>query len=149
MKNTHFTRSILNVAIASTFLLSQQALGYEAEISEADEKSIERISVTGSRIARINTETPSPVVSLDAQSIKNTGILNINDLLTKMPQFALGNDGSSGNYSFDNAGLNTANLRGLGADRTLTVVNGRRVVQSALDSGKLVTDTAFIPVDLL
>ncbi len=135
----------LTSAIAVPAALANGAANEEIN----EDQSIERISVTGSRISRINTETPSPVVSIDAQSIKNTGILNVTDLLTKMPQFALGNDGSTGNYSFGNAGLNSTNLRDLGSARTLTLINGRRVVQSTTDAGKMVTDTGFIPVDLL
>jgi outer membrane receptor protein involved in Fe transport len=148
MNNKFFKHSLICTAVASSLLLSQQVFAVQ-EASQVAEEEVERISVTGSRIARINTDTPSPVVSLDHQSIKNSGFMNVNDLLTKMPQFVLGDDSSTGNYSFGNAGLNSANLRDLGAERTLTIVNGRRIVQSAKDSGILVTDTGFIPVDLL
>ncbi len=118
-------------------------------VDESAKKSVERIEVTGSRIARINTQTPSPVVSIDAAAIKGTGMLNVSELLTQLPQFALGNDSSSGNSSFGNAGLNTVNLRNLGADRTLILVNGRRIIRSTLDNGFMTADTGYIPVDLL
>ncbi|KGJ91205.1 TonB-dependent receptor plug domain-containing protein [Colwellia psychrerythraea] len=147
MNNKFFKHSLICTAVATSLILSQQA--FAEQETTLKEKDVERISVTGSRIARIHTDTPSPVVSLDHQSIKNTGFMNVNDLLTKMPQFSLSNDSSTGNYSFGNAGLNTANLRDLGSERTLTIVNGRRIVQSAKDDGILVTDTGFIPIDLL
>lgn len=150
MRTSNFKRSIVSCSVAMALFMGQQAVANEQqEQPSEDDVTVERIAVTGSRIARIDTYSPSPVVSLSHKAIKETGILNVNDLLTKMPQFALGNDSSTGNYSFGNAGLNTANLRDLGSERTLTVVNGRRIVQSSTDSGYLVTDTGFIPIDLL
>ena len=118
------------IALALFAALSiPQALAADV-VDESAEESVERIIVTGSRIARINTQTASPVVSIDASAIKGTGVLNVNDLLTQLPQFAMGYDSSQGNSSFGNAGLSAVNLRNLGTSRTLVLVNGRRVVQS-------------------
>lgn len=137
------------IALALLAALSTSHVYAEKDLTEQSATEVERIEVTGSRIARINTQTPSPVVSIDASAIKGTGLLNINELLTQLPQFALGTDSSSGNSSFGNAGLNTVNLRNLGADRTLVLVNGRRIVRSTYDNGFMASDTGYIPVDLL
>ena len=137
------------VALALFAALSiPQALAADV-VDESAEESVERIIVTGSRIARINTQTASPVVSIDASAIKGTGVLNINDLLAQLPQFSLGMDSTTDQSSFGNAGLSSVDLRNLGQERTLVLVNGRRVVQSTFDDGFMVTDTGYIPVDLL
>jgi len=137
------------LALTTAITTSQSHASGAVDQSVQEVQSIERIAVTGSLIARINTDTPSPVVSINAAAIKDTGILNMTDLLTQMPQFALGYNSGSGNSSFGNAGLSAVNLRNLGTDRTLTLVNGRRVVQSTYDNGEMVTDTGYIPTDLL
>lgn len=138
-----------SIAVAMITAITASQASAADNIEESAEQSVERIQVTGSRIARINTDTPSPVVSISAAAIEATGILNANDLLSKMPQFAFGFGNTAGSSSFGNAGLNAANLRGLGTDRTLTLVNGRRIVQSTYDDGAMVTDTAMIPVQLI
>ncbi|MCJ8318891.1 MAG: TonB-dependent receptor [Colwellia sp.] len=142
-KNTPVALALF-AALSTSHVYAEETLA-----TEKAEEEVERIVVTGSRIARINTHTPSPIVSIDAAAIKGTGVLNINELLTQLPQFALGTDSSSGNSSFGNAGLNTVNLRNLGADRTLILVNGRRIVRSTYDDGFMTSDTGYIPVDLL
>jgi len=142
-----FKNTPIALALIATFATGQ--VWAEEKVIDENVEEVERIEVTGSRIARINTHTPSPVVSIDAAAIKNSGILNANELLAQLPQFALGYDSSQGNSSFGNAGLNAVNLRNLGTDRTLVLVNGRRVVQSSYDNGKMVTDTGYIPVDLI
>jgi outer membrane receptor protein involved in Fe transport len=149
MSKPLFKRSLLSSAVSVALLISVQASAFEEDTNITKDEEIERVVVTGSRIARINTQTPSPVVTIDAAAIEATGILNMNDLLEEMPQFAEGFNNSSHANSFGNAGLNAANLRGLGTDRTLTIVNGRRVVQSTYDNGEMVTDTSFIPSALI
>lgn len=137
------------VALALIAALSTQYATAAEATNEGADESVERIEVTGSRIARINTQTASPVISVSAEAIRASGILNANDLLTQLPQFAMGFDSSQGNSSFGNAGLSLVNLRNLGTDRTLVLVNGRRIVQSTKDNGFMATDTGYIPVDLI
>ncbi|MDH4260308.1 MAG: TonB-dependent receptor [Gammaproteobacteria bacterium] len=89
----------------------------------------EEIVVTGSRIARSSDlDSASPVITVDREAIEKSGYTNLERLLEKLP--------SSGNGTFstrDNNQDSTANggaaisLRGLGADATLVLVNGRRV----------------------
>jgi outer membrane receptor for ferrienterochelin and colicin len=90
------------------------------------------IVVTGSRIARSSDlESPSPVLTVDREAIENSGYNNLQQLLNELP--------SSGNGTFSTRNNNqdsTANggaaisLRGLGADATLVLINGRRVAIS-------------------
>lgn len=94
-----------------------------AQENGADEV-IEKISVTGSRIQRTDIETSSPVVSIDAQLIESTGFTRIEDVMNTLPQIEAGQTSFLANGASGTANLD---LRGLGAVRTLVLVNGRRL----------------------
>lgn len=85
----------------------------------------ETIQVTGSRIARPDATAPSPIVSVDAPALEVNNTINIEDYLNDLPQLIPGFDATS-----NNPGNGTANLslRGLGAGRTLVLLDGRRMV---------------------
>lgn len=115
-----------------------------AQESSGDE-SIERIAVTGSLIKRINMEGPSPVTSIDATQIENTGVTDLIGLFTKLPISGQGTFSTQGNSSDDTAnGGSSVSLRGLGADSTLILINGRRVSVSPFAKG---IDTAFVDIN--
>jgi iron complex outermembrane recepter protein len=87
-------------------------------------QSAERVEVTGSRIKSISLEGISPVVTLGAADIKTDGVRNVESLLNNLPQVFADQGGTVVNGS---TGTATVNLRGLGSDRTLVLVNGRRL----------------------
>lgn len=90
----------------------------------ATPEKVEKIEVTGSRIPSANLESTSPITTIDAQAIKVDGLRSVENLLNNLPQvFA----DQGGNVSNGATGTATVNLRGLGADRTLVLVNGRRL----------------------
>jgi iron complex outermembrane recepter protein len=98
---------------------------------EKDVTKLETFSVTGSRIKRLDAETVSPVVSLSAQDIAIKGYTNLGDVLRSMPY----NSGQAltptdAGTSFT-PGISTMNLRGLGNNSTLVLINGRRGVPYA------------------
>jgi iron complex outermembrane recepter protein len=106
----------------------------------------DRVEVTGSRILSLNAESPSPVQVLTAEDIAKSGVTNIQELLLKNP--TLGTPAISrtnSNFSTSSAGIAVVDLRNLGVDRTLVLVNGRRYVsglpgQSAVDLNTIPTD---------
>src|SRR6266403_1797782 len=85
---------------------------------------LEEVVVTGSRISAPNLEAISPVTAVTSEEIKTTGVVRIEDLLNSLPQVVA--DQGSG-LSMGSNGTATLNLRGLGAQRTLVLVNGRRL----------------------
>src|ERR1700732_5294472 len=85
---------------------------------------LQEVVVTGSRIAAPNLESISPVTAITSEEIKTTGVVRIEDLLNSLPQVVA--DQGSG-LSMGSNGTATLNLRGLGAQRTLVLVNGRRL----------------------
>jgi outer membrane receptor protein involved in Fe transport len=131
MKKVGFT---LTATVAALTWASAHAQSPRVE-SELDE-----VTVTGSRIARKDFVAPTPVTSLSAADLESRGITNINVALRELPSTnsvnPLAGQGASG------AGLGGVNLRGLGFNRTLVLVNGRRQVPST-DSG--IVDTNTIP----
>jgi iron complex outermembrane receptor protein len=93
----------------------------------------EEVVVTGSRIARgSDFESPSPVLTVDRESIERSGYNNLQQLMEKMPANGAGAFSTRGNNQDSTAnGAASISLRGLGADATLVLVNGRRVAISS------------------
>jgi outer membrane receptor protein involved in Fe transport len=116
--------------------------------SSEEEIVLEKFEVTGSRIKRLDAETPSPVVSLNAGSIEAMGFPTIADAVRALPF----NNGQAltptdSGTSFT-PGVNSFNLRGLGNNGTLVLINGRRAVPYAspgFDGFQTVFDLNSIP----
>jgi len=111
--------SALHLALLSAMTgLSAHALAQSPQATELD-----RITVTGSRIQTSQTVTASaPVAEISAEEFKFSGTTRVEDLLNQYPQMSPDQDAFSGITGFP-----TADLRGLGADRTLVLVNGQRL----------------------
>ncbi|MBD8618610.1 TonB-dependent receptor [Sphingomonas sp. CFBP 13728] len=116
-----------------------------AEAAAAPEN--ETIVVTGSRIARPNLDSPSPITSLSIQELTQTGEVSLGDTLNKLPSLRATFSGSNSTRFIGTAGINALDLRGLGTNRTLVLVNGRRHVTST--PGESRVDINTIPVDLI
>ena len=106
----------------------------------ADPQAAGPIIVTGSRIPQPNLESASPITVLNSQEVQQTGTTRVEDLVNSLPQvFA----GQGSNVSNGSTGTATLNLRGLGAERNLVLVNGRRLVPG--DPGSSAADINVIP----
>jgi iron complex outermembrane recepter protein len=117
------TGGALAAGLASEAVLAQAAPAQSA--GGVQGAAIEEIVVTGSRIAAPNLEAISPVVAITAAEIRDSGTTRIEDVLNNLPSVVA--DQSSG-LSMGSNGTATVNLRGLGAQRTLVLVNGRRLM---------------------
>jgi iron complex outermembrane receptor protein len=91
---------------------------------QAPEATPQRVEVTGSRIPTANLEGTSPITVVGAQEIKMDGVRSVENLLNNLPQVFADQGGTISNGA---SGTATVNLRNLGADRTLVLVNGRRL----------------------
>ncbi len=93
------------------------------------------IVVTGSRISRSGYDTPTPVTVIGTQELQATAPANLADFVNQLPSVAGSITPANSNRSLASgaAGLNTVNLRGLGSNRTLVLLDGRRSVPSATD----------------
>ena len=108
--------------------MAAPAYAQDAEVTTdaaAESDSSEAIVVTGSRLRSPNLESASPVTVVTAEEFAITGTTRVEDLVNSLPQvFAA----QGGNVSNGATGTATLNLRGLGAERTLVLVNGRRLM---------------------
>ena len=99
--------------------------------AQAETEPLHEIVVTGSRIAAPNEVSTSPIVSLSSKSIQVSGKTDITDIISQLPQIFtndLGQDLGNGTSGLTTAGgVATADLRGLGPNRTLVLVDGRRL----------------------
>jgi iron complex outermembrane receptor protein len=113
----------------------------------AEEGTIQEVVVTGSRIAQPGLTSISPVVSVGSDQIKIEGVTRVEDLINNLPQ-AVADFG--GNLSNGATGAATVNLRGLGSQRTLVLVNSRRLMPGdPTQNGSAAPDLNQIPTALI
>lgn len=104
-------------------ILSSSASAQSGNNSPGDERVLEEVVITGSRMANTGLTSPSPVTVLDDADISMRGVLRVEDMLSVLPQALAGQNSTSG----INSGTATVNLRGLGSERTLVLMNGKRL----------------------
>ncbi len=143
----------LAVAVTSGLLLSgvmavpaAAQSGVDPDVSEVSAPTtpsgpIEEIVVTGSRIQRAGFEAPTPTTVLSEDALKKLGTTDVGSTLGQLPAFQTDQNGSTNTLGGD-AGRRYANLRGLGSQRTLVLMDGQRLPPSAL-TGQ--TDLNTIP----
>jgi iron complex outermembrane recepter protein len=146
MNTKTIVRAALLASAASASIVS--ASPAMAQDASGDE---EVIIVTGSRIAvDPNLETAAPIASVSREAIENSGLTNVTTLLAQTP--ALFNsetnyDAAGSQARFGGAGVNLLDLRNLGANRTLVLINGRRHIAGV--PGEAGVDINTIPLGLI
>lgn len=95
-------------------------------LAQDDDESIEEIVTTGSRIARADLDSASPITVLRREDLLITGVTDVGNLIQKMPSMSGSPIGTTTNNGGN--GAVEIDLRGMGPDRTLTLINGKRVV---------------------
>ncbi len=146
-KNRSFGKRI-GAVIASVFIASGAA-AQDASSSDDGAREMEEIYVTGSRIKRLDLSSVGPTTVLTESDIDNTGLSNVEVLLQRLPASA-GFAGNSNAAYWVGGGWGTTqvNLRGLGINRTLVLLNGRRVVYGGSGANASV-DLNMIPTSIL
>lgn len=123
--------------------LAQDSAANLEEDEDEQRLALEVVTVTGSRIKRQELITSTPITVIGAQDYSLSGTINVEQLLNTMPQVIPGEGGFTNN---DSSGVATVDLRGLGVQRSLVLVNGRRYI--FFDSTQ-VTDLNTIPAALV
>lgn len=115
---------------------AQDAAEATTEAAEAEQPATP-IVVTGSRLRTDGTQTPIPVTVVGAEALNAMGAGGLIDGISQLPQFfgnqsvaAVQSSGVSGHGFFNRGGYGNLDLRGLGPNRTLTLLNGHRVISS-------------------
>ncbi len=124
---------------ASGTALAQDA----AAPAEQQAQTLKAVVVTGSRLPSVSITASSPVTTIDAQALTVTGTTSVDQLVNQLPQLSPYFDQFQNNGA---TGYPTADLRGLGTNRTLVLIDGQRV-QPAGSSGAV--DLSQVPSALV
>jgi outer membrane receptor protein involved in Fe transport len=116
-----------------------------AKAAEEAEDKIVRVEVTGSSLKRINAETASPVQVIDAKQIENMGARTLLQVLDNLPAARPAQQDFRSMFTGSD-GASQANLRGLGAQGTLVLLNGRRLSFYGAPAG---FQTMFVNIDAI
>ena len=134
-------------------VLAQDEGEDQQQASEEDSADLSRVTVTGSRIERAGLDTFYPAITVDRQLLEDRAYTNIAEALNEIPTFGNPDVTPQGAERFL-VGQNFVDFLGLGAQRTLTLVNGRRFVSANVpsnfgESGGLQVDFNVIPVAMV
>jgi len=129
---------------AATATVSQ-----EAPQTPEEQAAEGNVVVTGTRVARDGFQAPTPLTVLTLEDIQNTSPSNnIADFVNQLPAMAGSTKPANSrlNLSSGQAGINALNLRNLGSERTLVLLDGRRAVPSTING---LVDVNTIPQALI
>jgi len=117
-------------------------------VTAQQSQQLQKVEITGSRIKRVDAETPAPVQVITRAQIEQSGANSISEVLKSLPSNNAGAFDENAVASFT-PGAGGVSLRGLGAQATLVLINGRRVAPFGFASGGQTTfvDVNSIPLD--
>lgn len=114
---------------------------------ETENANDTEIVVTGSRITRDTYDTPAPTVTVSQDYLIQSGSSELSETLADLPALSSGTNDATVTGNTQNSGLSTIELRNLGANRTLVLVDGRRTVSNSGISNMVSLST--IPNDFI
>jgi len=131
--------------------MSVSISGAQAQTTAAVAAPVDEIVVTGSRIVRDGYEAPTPVSVLGTEELNAMNVVNIADAVNILPGFSgsVSPRTSNGNLSSGATGVSQLNLRGMGTNRTLILLDGQRYINSAITSGGSAPDINSFPNALI
>ena len=140
-----FNRSLLALACAAGLGFGDASAQDATTEQSKSSKVLDAVTVTGTRLSNPDVISPTPVATITADQIKATGAVNIGDLMATMPQLAATFTMGNSTQYIGTAGVQMLDLRNLGPERTLVLVNGRRFVGAS--SGSTAVDVNLIPTE--
>ena len=111
------------------------ALPTWAQDEDEDAAELGKIEVTGSRLNQTDVETAQPVTVITREDIELTGFATVAEVLQSTPYNSFGSFRETSGYANGQASVNEISLRGLGASRTLLLLDGRRVSSTGGSGG--------------
>jgi iron complex outermembrane recepter protein len=153
MNNSPYQRLTVGAAVAAILAgVAMTSVAPVARAAEADEDLVE-VVVTGSRIVRRDTESNSPLVTVDAAQLESRSGLNIESYLNQLPAYnpaatptSEGTNSDVQISAINSVGIASVSLRGLGSNRGLVLVEGRRAMPT---NALMVVDINSIPSSML
>ena len=123
------------------------AFGAPSQAQQADAPQAQRIEITGSSIRRIDGETAAPVQVLKREDIEKSGVSSVEQLMRSVSAMVSSNATAAASSSgAATGGISTISLRGLTADRTLVLVNGKRIAPFGAPTSSVAVDVDSIPI---
>ena len=149
--------SALMIALSMGASAQEEAEAQTAAASEAQTAAassvpeVDEIIVTGSQIARRGYEAPTPLTVMTTQDLQTDAPTNISDFMTKLPSFANSatSRNSANSVSGGTGGQASLNLKGMGANRTLILLDGMRIAPSSSGNGGGSVDINGLPDALI
>ncbi len=135
-------RLAVSASIVPFLMLASAAQAQDAP--DDGDASVDEIVVTGSLIRRPNNTAVSPIVTVGAESIKEAGTVNLNDALNQVPSFTTSGNAATGGQG--SGGRATISLHGLGPNRNLILLDGKRLPISDVNGN---VDTNIIPESII
>lgn len=117
--------------VLSQALLLAMLSPFPALAQQADPQQLDAVTVTGSRIKRVQAEGPAPVQIIGSEEIRAQGFTTVYDMLGTLNQ-AIGTVEADVSWGSHTPNASPLNLRNLGPNRSLLLVNGRRVADYPL-----------------
>jgi outer membrane receptor for ferrienterochelin and colicin len=126
MSHTNLKRTTITVAVGAVLGLMGNSVIAAEDVQNAEESQIEKIRVIGSHLKGSAMETSAPVQTIDRVELEKIGSPSIVEMTQKL-SISSGIQGNSNQYGSNGTeGTSNINLRGLGAGRTLVLINGKR-----------------------
>ena len=119
MKSANFKKKRVSFAVAVA-TAALPVIGF----AQADSDEIEELVVTGSRLTRSNVTSATPMIQVGAEEVDSRGAARIEDVVNILPNVFVSQTAEVANGA---SGTSTLNLRGLGANRTLVLIDGKRL----------------------
>lgn len=138
------------VAAPAAFAQTAPTPPQDTTVSETPQEATtqnDAIVVTGSRIKSPTLTSPSPLQAVTAETIQNIGATNVQEALAQIPAVGVPGQTRVSNAGDTNPGLATVNLRNLGDNRTLVLIDGRRSVAGI--PGTSTVDLSMIPTSFV
>ena len=132
--------------LALSLLVSPPTAFAEEEAAD-DPEEIEEIVVTGSRIKRSDFASASPITVITGQSVLESGFGNLGEALRN--QAVSGTSGFNQSSVLSGGGATSVDLRNLGPDRVLILINGKRVASFADSLANQAADLTFVPTAMV
>ena len=115
-----FNKSYLSHAVAAAVASTLPGFAF----AQDEEANLEEVVVTGSRLTKSNVTSSVPLVQIGAEEINSRGVARVEDVVNILPNVFVSQTAEVANGA---SGTSTLNLRGLGSQRTLVLIDGKRL----------------------
>jgi iron complex outermembrane receptor protein len=150
MKNSRLQQAVRFALLTATAAAGVPALRAQeappAQPAAATAVPLQEVVVTGSRLNTPNTTSISPITTVSAADVQQTGLTRVEDVLNNLPMVFAGMNATTANGA---DGTATVDLRGLGNPRTLVLVDGLRLGPGSATFGRNYSDINQIPAPLI